>query len=429
MSKVTKKGKGKKGKKDKEQKTEEKKKEFQEIIGFGKFEFQNKIVYIGAYKQLKSGQKVREGYGKIIHPTSTGEIGKEYYEGEWKNDMMDGFGIYHYSNGDVYEGDWKNNMQHGRGKYYFTDGFTYEGEWREHQIHGTGKYLDLKNFGFSGEFRDGNYFSKEQAKLKEEKRINKKILKIKLIPFQFYKTWEETISKIDTKTVHELLSPFFGKNENMGLYFQGVTFPLYDDYKPEYWDEALRWLFGQPAKKLKIPEPKKVVKKKGNEKSKKKVTKEEEKKLNEEEAKKKIEEEESKKKLEEEAKKKLEEEGGEEKNEGDEDKEEKSEDNPVMDIPKNESGTKMDINVPKNGADLLILNKDALLMPQLQDDLSSGQVIEIKGNLEEREIKMVIAFNRDLNRWLIIYWSDNQAPEKEKKKTKKSKGKKKTVKK
>ena len=154
------------------------------------------------------------------------------------------------------------------------------------------------------------------------------------------------------------------------------------------------------------------------------------KKLNKEEAKKKIEEEESKKQLEEEeAKKKLEEEGGEEKNEGDEDKEEKSEDNPVMDIPKNESGTKMDINIPKNGADLLILNKDALLMPQLQDDLSSGQVIEIKGNLEEREIKMVIAFNRDLNRWLIIYWSDNQAPEKEKKKTKKSKGKKKTVKK
>lgn len=87
-----------------------------------------------------------------------------------------------------------------------------------------------------------------------------------------------------------------------------------------------------------------------------------------------------------------------------------------MDIPKNESGTKMDINIPKNGADLLILNKDALLMPQLQDDLSSGQVIEIKGNLEKREIKMVIAFNRDLNRWLIIFWSDNQGPEKEKNK-------------
>ena len=130
-----------------------------------------------------------------------------------------------------------------------------------------------------------NYFSKEQAKLKEEKRINEKILKLKLIPFQFYKSWEETISKIDTKTVNELLSPFFGKNENMGLYFQGVTFPLYDDYKPKYWDEALRWLFGQPVKKLKIPEPKKVSKKKGNEKTKKKVN-EEEKKLNKEEAKK-----------------------------------------------------------------------------------------------------------------------------------------------
>lgn len=194
-------------------------------------------------------------------------------------------------------------MQHGRGKYYFTDGFTYEDEWKELQIHGTRKYLDLKKFWFFGEFRDGNYFSKEQAKLKEEKRINKKILKLKLMPFQFYKSWEETISKIDTKTVNELLSPFFGKNENMGLYFQGVTFPLYDDYKPEYWDEALRWLFGQLVKKLKIPEPKKVKKKERKWKNKKKVN-EEEKKLNKEEAKKKIEE--SKKKLEEEeAKKKL----------------------------------------------------------------------------------------------------------------------------
>ena len=67
MSKVTKKG--KKDKKDKEPKVKEKK-EFQEIIGFRKFEFKNKIVYIGADKQLKSVQKVREGYGKLIHPSN-----------------------------------------------------------------------------------------------------------------------------------------------------------------------------------------------------------------------------------------------------------------------------------------------------------------------------------------------------------------------
>ena len=48
--------------------------------------------------------------------------------------------------------------------------------------------------------------------------------------------------------------------------------------------------------------------------------------------------------------------------------------------------------------------------------------------MEEREIKMVIAFNRDLNRWLIIFWSDNQAPEKEKKKQKNQKERKKLLK-
>ena len=31
-------------------------------------------------------KKVREGYGKIIHPTSNNSlVGQEYYEGEWKN--------------------------------------------------------------------------------------------------------------------------------------------------------------------------------------------------------------------------------------------------------------------------------------------------------------------------------------------------------
>ena len=162
MSKVTKKsnakskGKGKQKQAAKEKEpTDEKTKEFPEIIGFGKFEFQNKIVYIGSYKQLKDGRKVRDGYGKIIHPTNdNSDYGREYYEGEWKDDKMCGFGIYHYSNGDVYEGEWLDDMHHGFGKYFFTDGNRYEGEWKNNKYHGVG-IEEGNTFYYEGCFQNG----------------------------------------------------------------------------------------------------------------------------------------------------------------------------------------------------------------------------------------------------------------------------------
>ena len=40
----------------------------------------------------------------------------DVYEGEWKDDKANGFGIYYYSNGNKYEGYWENDCQHGYGK-------------------------------------------------------------------------------------------------------------------------------------------------------------------------------------------------------------------------------------------------------------------------------------------------------------------------
>ena len=402
MSKVTKKkeGKGKKKlQKSQEESASLEKKPIPEVIGFGKFEFQNKIIYIGSFKQLASGQKVREGFGTIIHPTSdNSNDGKEYYEGNWKNDLMEGYGIYHYSNGDVYEGYWKNSLHHGYGKYIFTDGFRYEGDWKEHKMHGAGKYIDMNNLGFGGEFRDGSFFSKEQARLKEEKRLMKKIKKMKLIPFNFFKNWDDACSKVDTKNVNEILNQFFAKVENMGMYFHKIEFPIFEDYKPEYWNDAIRWCLGQSKKALKILPPKKNIKKK-DEKKKEEEKKEEEKKEEE--------------KKEDEEKK----DEGEKKEEENKEKEEESE-NGEIDVPKIEGGPIIEINIPKNGSELIFLNKDCLLTPQLQDQLDSGQVIEIKSTQDDRIVQLAIGYNRDLNKWLIIYFSDNQAPEKEKRKKK-----------
>ena len=37
------------------------------------------------------------------------------YDGELKNNMINGKGKLEYSNGDVYDGDWRNGLKHGKG--------------------------------------------------------------------------------------------------------------------------------------------------------------------------------------------------------------------------------------------------------------------------------------------------------------------------
>jgi hypothetical protein len=48
-------------------------------------------------------------------------IGKDRYEGRFRDGLPDGNGTYTYANGDVYEGDFKNGMRHGTGKFTITD--------------------------------------------------------------------------------------------------------------------------------------------------------------------------------------------------------------------------------------------------------------------------------------------------------------------
>ena len=174
-------GKGAKKKAEKSDKNQKKEEapieEFEECVGEGKFVYPNNAIYIGQYKQLKKGQKIKEGKGKIYMPGSkvlaqkgkenksqnTDLIGGECYDGEWKEDKMDGYGVYLYSNGDKYEGYWSMGSQNGKGKYIFTDGRAYEGEWKMQKMHGTGSFFCLDKYSnFNGEFREGKFLTKNQ---------------------------------------------------------------------------------------------------------------------------------------------------------------------------------------------------------------------------------------------------------------------------
>ena len=270
--------------------------------------------------------KEKEPYKTNIDLSKELPLGTSWYEGEWKDDKMEGYGIYHYSNGDIYEGNWVNNKHHGHGTYKFTDGHRYEGEWKEHKMFGSGKYLDTEDVGWSGEFRNGSYHTKEQSSLNEEKRVLDKIESMKKIPEEFYKIWDETLTKSDKTNIKDNMSVFFGREDNIGKYVK-ENFPKYEEKAPDKWNEALKFVF---VPQTKAPAKGSTV----------------------------------------------------------------------------ESKTEVVINVPKNGDDLMFMDKESLLVPQVQEDLNSGQVIEIEAFLEPRKVQLGIAYLKEIGKWVIVFFND-----------------------
>ena len=60
------------------------------------------------------------------------------YEGEFKNNLIEGKGIFYCHNGDKYEGDFKNGIREGKGIFYYNSGSKYEGDFKN-----TGKHVKL----------------------------------------------------------------------------------------------------------------------------------------------------------------------------------------------------------------------------------------------------------------------------------------------
>jgi len=50
------------------------------------------------------------------------------YTGDWFNDMLNGEGVFIWTNSDQYEGQVKDEQRHGKGSYYFANGDKYTGD-------------------------------------------------------------------------------------------------------------------------------------------------------------------------------------------------------------------------------------------------------------------------------------------------------------
>lgn len=177
---------------------------------FGRFEFEDGSIYEGCFI-IKDNIKIRNGRGTLSFCSNSAiETKFEKYSGEWKDDKMEGFGVYEYISGAKFTGNWKENKHYGTGKYEFPDGSYYEGEWVDHLMHGAGTFTSSSGESWSGEFREGNFSSKMQNDLKAQKRIEVKKKLIRGEIMSFLQQLEIDILG-DKKMLKELLPNLFAK--------------------------------------------------------------------------------------------------------------------------------------------------------------------------------------------------------------------------
>ncbi|XP_069590333.1 radial spoke head 10 homolog B isoform X1 [Ranitomeya imitator] len=147
----------------------------------------------------------RHGKGAIYYDTE----GTSWYEGDWKRNRKEGWGVQRFPSGNIYEGQWKNDKfhgegrmrwlssneeymgqwehgvqngagthtwflkrvagsqyalrneyignfvsgaRHGQGRYYYANGAMYDGQWRNNKKHGPGKFIFKNGRIYIGEF-------------------------------------------------------------------------------------------------------------------------------------------------------------------------------------------------------------------------------------------------------------------------------------
>jgi hypothetical protein len=66
----------------------------------------------------------------------------ERYVGTWKNGKMDGAGRYYFANGDYYDGEFKQDIAEGYGVYFHAEsGGLYKGQFSANKRNGRGTYV------------------------------------------------------------------------------------------------------------------------------------------------------------------------------------------------------------------------------------------------------------------------------------------------
>lgn len=112
--------------------------------GIGKFIFKNGDVYLG---EVQNGKKQGWGIYKMV------ESG-DRYEGYWKNDLIEGHGLYIWKGGNTYDGNWKEGKRDGMGVFKWKEGGFYMGDWKENKMNGQGILSSKEGTIYEGKWKD-----------------------------------------------------------------------------------------------------------------------------------------------------------------------------------------------------------------------------------------------------------------------------------
>ncbi len=131
--------------------------------GFGIYVYDGE--FLGDYYEGDFKNGLKSGSG--VYSFSNGDK----YVGDFNNDYSNGFGIYTFLNGDIYEGSFKNGFFDGLGVTTFKNGDIFEGQFTNGQINGLGLYKwsnDWEGQMYIGEYIDGFYTGYGIMRLKDE---------------------------------------------------------------------------------------------------------------------------------------------------------------------------------------------------------------------------------------------------------------------
>ncbi len=109
----------------------------------GKLKWINGDYYEGNFKD-----GIFNGYGNLKINN-----GSEY-EGNFLTGLYNGKGIFKWKNGDIYYGDYSYGIKEGKGKYTFNNKNSYDGQWYSNKPHGEGT-LTINNQSYQINFRNG----------------------------------------------------------------------------------------------------------------------------------------------------------------------------------------------------------------------------------------------------------------------------------
>jgi hypothetical protein len=93
--------------------------------------------------------------GAMAHGTLITANG-DRYEGEWRDDRMEGHGTLTRPDGAHYDGDWHTGVRSGQGTFTFADGRHYAGEWHDDHVSGQGTMIWPDGRHYEGGWRDSH---------------------------------------------------------------------------------------------------------------------------------------------------------------------------------------------------------------------------------------------------------------------------------